>query len=156
MEHSTKRQAWRAFLRAYAEVVPALEAEMERATDLPLHWYDILAQLHSTPDRRVRLQQLARSLVISKSGLTRRIDRMEAAGLVQRRGCEDDARGAFLELLPAGAQAFERSLPIHLEGIERHFLAHLTDAEAAAMASGLEKVIEAAEQQPIPAGTGCP
>jgi DNA-binding MarR family transcriptional regulator len=74
--------------------------------------------------RRLRMNLLAGSVLLSKSGLTRLIDRMEAEGLVERCSCPGDRRGYYAVLTPRGEQVFTDAAPVHLEGIERHFTSH--------------------------------
>jgi DNA-binding MarR family transcriptional regulator len=86
------------------------------------------------------MNQLAEQILLSKSGLTRLIDRMEQAGLVERVSSSDDRRGSFAVLTPRGEQAFREAAPVHLEGIAKHFTSHLTAAEARTLTRALEKV----------------
>jgi DNA-binding MarR family transcriptional regulator len=141
----SSRQAWRLFLQAHAQVVSTLARELEAEVGLPLTWYDVLAQLNMAPGQRLRSQQLVRALVITKSGLTRRIDRMEEAGLVERFQCAEDRRGLFVALLPAGETALARALPVHLAGVHRHFLDHLSPAQTECMIDVFSKVLAAGD-----------
>src|SRR5438045_3780930 len=103
--------AWRLFLEAHAALVEVLAAELERERGLPLTWYDVLVQLAEAPDGRLRMQDLARSVLISKSGLTRLVDRMERAGMVERQPCPSDLRGTFAVLTDAGRAALRGAAP---------------------------------------------
>lgn len=132
------------FLRAHADVTRMLEEELEMQRGLPLTWYDVLAQLQAAPNGRLRMQELAESVLLSKSGLTRLFDRMERQGLVRREPCYDDRRGTLAVITPAGRGALRRAAPVHLRGIEEHFAAHLTDEEARTLQSALSKVLQAA------------
>ena len=85
--------AWRAFLLTYSRVMRTLEQEMQESEGLALSWYDILAHLDDAPEGRIRMQFLADSILLSRSGLTRLIDRMVEAGLVTRENCPEDRRG---------------------------------------------------------------
>jgi len=87
-------EAWWAFLEAHAAVIRALEREMAAEQGLPLTWYDILAHLDRASQGHLRMQALAECLLLSRSGVTRLIDRMEQAGLVRREFCPDDRRGS--------------------------------------------------------------
>lgn len=142
MGQNQRREAWRSFLEAHARVVAHLEEELEHGTGMPLSWYDVLAQLSAAPDHRLRLQDLGKSLVISKSGLTRRIDRMEEAGLVERVECREDRRGAFAVLTPFGEAALTEAMPVHMRGVEEHFLQYLSEEEAQVMASTLRRIVD--------------
>lgn len=134
---------WRQFLEAHALVVGTLETELHAARGLPLAWYDVLVSLHEAPDRRLRMQDLARRVLFSRSGLTRLVDRMAAAGLVERVRCEDDRRGTFAVLTPAGARCLRDASGVHLRGVREHFDRHLTDADVRALRVALGKVLAA-------------
>lgn len=137
-----RMEAWKAFLRAHAAVTEALDRELEAERQLPLTWYDVLIQLQERGGR-ARMQELARSILFSKSGLTRLIDRMVKAGAVRREACPQDARGTYAVITPEGRRTLARARPMHHRGIEQHFSRHLTDAEARAIKSGLRKVARA-------------
>lgn len=128
--------AWRALLEAHARATDLLAAELRAAHDLPLAWYDVLLHLNEAPDRRLRMQELAARLLLSKSGLTRLIDRMERDGLVARTACPSDRRGTFAELTASGYDRLRESAPTHLRGIRDH-VADLFDDEEAAVLEGL-------------------
>lgn len=132
--------AWRAFLRAHATVVDRLDHELQEEQGLALTWYEVLLYLNQAPDRRLRLSELAEQLLLSRSGLTRLVDRMVAAGLVERQVCPTDRRGAFAVLTAEGRSRLRRAAPVHLRGVQQHFASHLADAEVEAIRSGLEKV----------------
>lgn len=134
---------WRRFLEAHALVVGALEAELDDARGLPLAWYDVLLSLQETPDRRLRMQDLARRVLFSRSGLTRLVDRMVDAGYVTREPCEDDRRGTYAVLTPAGATCLRAASGVHLRGVRDHFSRHLDDADIAALARAFDKVLAA-------------
>jgi DNA-binding MarR family transcriptional regulator len=134
--------AWRLFLQAHSRLLGALEHEMETERCLPLSWYDVLAQLNRAPGGRLRMQDLVNSLVLSKSGLTRRIDRMVEAGLVQRATCPGDRRGVYAVLTPAGRERLEHAWPVHDRGVQEHFTRYLTDEEAQVLQSVFQKVLD--------------
>ena len=121
--------AWRAFLVTHASVLRTLEREMLEEQGLPLTWYDILVHLDEAPEGRLRMQTLADSILLSRSGLTRLFDRMEQRGLVRRESCPEDRRGTYAVMTPKGRSAFSRAQPGHLRGIDEHFLRHLDQDE---------------------------
>ncbi|MGH8860318.1 MAG: MarR family winged helix-turn-helix transcriptional regulator [Jatrophihabitantaceae bacterium] len=125
---------WRRFLRAHAVVVRELGRELEDDAGLPLTWYDVLLTLAQAPERRLRMAQLADRVLISRSGLTRLVDRLAAEGLVRREPSPDDARGTYTVLLPDGLRRLRAAVPVHLDGIQRHWLAHFDDAELRTLA----------------------
>lgn len=134
---------WRRFLETHAVVVGELEAELLEARDLPLAWYDVLVALHEAPDRRLRMQDLARRVLFSRSGLTRLVDRMVAAGYVTRSRCEDDRRGTYAVLTPVGERCLRDASGVHLRGVRDHFARHLDDDDVAALDAALTKVLAA-------------
>ena len=136
-------EAWRTFLEAHARTIEVLTRELKDAEGLPLTWYDVLVQLHEAPEHRLRMQELADAVLLSKSGVTRLVDRLEREGLVSRRRCADDRRGTFAELTDAGRQRLRATAPTHLEGVQRYFTALLDDEEAATLTALLSRVLAA-------------
>ncbi|HEX3607228.1 MAG TPA: MarR family transcriptional regulator [Candidatus Dormibacteraeota bacterium] len=133
--------AWRLLLEAHATVVDRLGRELEAETGLPLTWYDVLVQLNAAPQGRLRMRDLARAVLLSRSGLTRLVDRMETAGLVCREAHDSDGRGANALLTVAGRSALRRAAPVHLRGIDEHFARHLEAAEVAVLRTALDRVV---------------
>ena len=131
---------WRRFLRAHAVVLGELERELERDASMPLAWYDVLLTLAEAPGRRLRMAELADRVLLSRSGLTRLVDRIENAGLVRREPSPDDARGTYTVLLPAGLRRLRAAVPVHLAGIQRHWLAHFDDAELRTLGALLQRL----------------
>lgn len=121
--------AWRAFLRAHASVLRKLERDLLAAAGMPLGWYDVLLQLAEAPDRRLRMADLADKVLLSRSGLTRLVDRLQAEGLVTREPYPGDARGMYTVLTPAGLQRLREAAPTHLAGIQQYWLSKFTDRE---------------------------
>jgi DNA-binding MarR family transcriptional regulator len=113
-------RAWRSFLRAHARVTRALEAELVTEHNLSLAEYDVLVNLIEAPDRRLRMTDLAARVLISRSGLTRLVDRMERSGLVERVSCPSDARGTFAALTEVGYQRLRSTAGTHLRGVREH------------------------------------
>ena len=109
-------------LRAHAELVRELDAELARAHDMPLSSYEVLLFLNDSDQGRMRMSELAESALLSRSGLTRLVDRLERQGLLRRERCESDARGWFAEITPAGRRAFAAARKTHLAGVRRLFL----------------------------------
>ena len=140
-------RAWRAFLEAHARVTELLERELKQERDLPLAWYDVLVQLVEADGHELRMQELADAVLLSKSGLTRLVDRMERAGLVARRPCEMDRRGTYARLTEAGVATLRDAAPAHLRGVTAHFGSHLSSDEARLLATALERVVAAADSE---------
>ncbi|MDQ3691214.1 MAG: MarR family transcriptional regulator [Chloroflexota bacterium] len=131
--HDPRLSAWRAFLRAHARVVRELERELQAEEQMALTDYDVLVQLATAGERRLRMSDLADALLLSRSGATRLIDRLVVDGLVERVSCESDRRGQWAALTPAGQERLRRASPTHLRGVARHFLDRLSSDDLAAM-----------------------
>jgi DNA-binding MarR family transcriptional regulator len=127
-------RAWRNFLQAHAVLVRRLEADLLAEHQLPLASYDVLVQLVEAPERRLRMTELAQRVLISRSGLTRLVDRLEREGLVRREACDDDARGLFAVLTDAGFQRLRRASPTHLRGVASYAIDRLDDEQVEALA----------------------
>lgn len=138
--------AWRAFITAYALVMERIERELAEAGLPPLGWYDVLLELSVAPERRLRMHELARAVVLSRSGLTRLVDRLEQAGLLRREPDPADRRGSFAILTDEGAAMRERMWPIYARGIAEHFGKHLNDEEVDVLTGALKRVLSAARE----------
>lgn len=143
---------WEALLRTVTALVRTYEREMADEIGLPLTWYDVLIQLYEAPDQRLRMQALADSVVLSRSGLTRLVDRIEAAGLLRREHSREDRRGTFAVLTEAGGATVERARPLHHRGIQEHFSQHLNNEEARALYEAISKVRRANVRAPTSIG----
>jgi DNA-binding MarR family transcriptional regulator len=133
---------WKAFLRAHASLLRILESELQAQQRLSLTWYEVLLHLNKDPRGGLRMQELAEAVVLSRSGLTRLLDRMEKAGLVQRRPCVHDRRGAYALITPEGRTLFNQIRPIVLQGIETHFARHLDEATSDTLLALFTKILE--------------
>src|SRR5688572_24725048 len=105
-------------LEAHAAVVADVARDIEGRSAYPLGWFEVLLRLARSPEHQLRMADLAAQVALSTSGLTRLIDRVEAAGLVERQSCATDRRGAFAVLTPAGEDVLREALPGHLECIQ--------------------------------------
>ena len=142
---------WELFIRTFGALIKTFEQELAEGAGLPITWYDVLIQLHEAPDGRLRMQALADSVVLSRSGVTRLIDRMEKAGLVRREPSREDRRGSYAALTEDGRGVFSRAQPIHHRGIYEHFTRHLDDADVRALRTALAKVRNAGVTRPAAA-----
>ena len=142
-------RAWRGLLRTHAMLVKRLDAELEAEHDLALTSYEVLLHLHSAAEHKMRMCEVAESVLLSRSGLTRLVDRLEREGLVERASCPDDARGAFARLTDAGEQKFRAAQQTHLAGIRAHFLEHFGPDMLDTLGDAWERVAGAG-----PASTG--
>jgi DNA-binding MarR family transcriptional regulator len=141
--------AWRAFSQAHSSVIVELEREMQEHQGLPLIWYDILANLERAPNYRLRMKALADSILLSRSGLTRLLDRMAAAGLVIREPCLEDLRDTYVSLTDRGRHALVNAAPGREAGIERHFLDRLSDDDIETLLLAFGKVSDTSKIQPL-------
>ena len=114
--------AWRAFLRAHSTMLRRIGRDLEDAGLPPLSWYDVLAALHDAPDHRLRQVELAERVLLSNSGLSRLVDRIEAKGLVERRSCSSDRRSFHVRLTDEGEAMLASMWPVYARGIAEDFL----------------------------------
>lgn len=139
---------WRAFLLAHARVARRLDEELRAEHDISFAEYDALLTIAQSPDRRIRMGQLAEGVLLSKSGVTRLIDRLVSDGLVERSACLADARGAEAVLTDRGLTRLRAASRTHLRGISEHFLAVVDPADLDA----LERSMTAVARQAGPGG----
>jgi DNA-binding MarR family transcriptional regulator len=132
--------AWRGMLRAHAELTKELDAELAREHNLPLSSYEVLLYLADAPDGRMRMAELADSVLLSRSGLTRLVDRLQREGLLKRERCESDARGYFAEITPKGRRLFDAARRTHLDGVRARFLSRFSRDELRAMGALWQKL----------------
>jgi len=110
---------------------------------MPLGWYEVLVMLSEAPSHKIRMQELARGVFLSKSGLTQVATRMEAAGLIRREACPTDRRGVNAVLTPEGKRAARRAAVVHLRGVQAHFARHFDDVELRRLATVMGNLLEA-------------
>ena len=143
--------AWRTLLRAHDQVVRRLEVELIAEHDLPLASYDVLLQLAESEGRRLRMTELADRVLLSRSGLSRLVDRLERDGLVERQSCPNDARGTHTVLTDTGLLRLRTAAPVHLRGISEYVTSKLSAEELATLTALLGRLIT---DRTLPAG-GC-
>ena len=134
-------RAWRGMLRAHAALTKALDADLDAAHGLPLSSYEVLLHLNDAAERRMRMRDLASSVILSRSGLTRLADRLEREGLIRRESCPSDARGAYAVLTPAGADMLAAARTTHLAGVRSLFLQHFSDDELDVLGDAWDRVV---------------
>jgi DNA-binding MarR family transcriptional regulator len=132
--------AWRGLLRVHASLTNALDAELLRAHDVPLSSYEVLLFLADAPGGQLRMSELADGVLLSRSGLTRLVDRMERDGLLRRQRCEEDQRGWYAAITDKGRELFVRARKTHLDGVRERFLSHLTAEEQRALGALWERI----------------
>lgn len=117
--------AWRGMLFVYRELTSAIDERLESEHGLSLSSYEVLLLLSQAPDQALRMGTLADGLLLSRSGLTRLVDRMVARGLVERHTCSDDRRGTYARLTDAGREKFRTAQPTNLAAIREVFVSKL-------------------------------
>src|SRR3954468_3317308 len=125
--------AWRGMLRVHSALVKALDAELLAGHDLPLTSYEVLINLQAAPRRRRRMAELADGVLLSRSGMTRLVDRLERDGLIERDPCTDDGRGTYAVLTDKGEVLLAQARPTHLDGVRERFLQHFEPDELRAL-----------------------
>ncbi len=133
--------AWRGFLRVHSKLTRELDAELAAVHGLPLSSYEVLLFLDDAPGGRLRMAQLADSVLLSPSGLTRLVDRLEKAGLVKRESCPSDRRGFEAVITDDGRTALTEARPTHLSGVRRRFLEHFSTEEMRVLAGYWDRVL---------------
>jgi DNA-binding MarR family transcriptional regulator len=135
--------AWRALLLTQSRVVRAIERNLDAAGAIPLGWYDVLLELNAAPERQLRMQDLAARAVLSRTRVSRIVTELADAGYVERREDPADRRAWLATLTAEGRAVLKATAPRYLAGIEQHFNRHLTAVERRAIATALEKVVNA-------------
>jgi len=132
-------RAWRLYFESALALVDVLDADFERDGGMPIRWYDVLVHLEEAP-AGLRMNELADHILFSKSGFTRVVDRMEAAGLVERVRPDNDRRSIFVVLTDKGRETMEQARGHHRRWIDEHFSQPLSDDDIAALTRALEKL----------------
>ncbi|MGZ3588393.1 MAG: MarR family winged helix-turn-helix transcriptional regulator [Candidatus Limnocylindrales bacterium] len=149
----THLRPWVVFLRAHAGVMRRLEAELEVEQGISLADYDALMQL-ALADGRLRMNELADRLLLTRSGASRLVDRLEEDGYVARHKCATEARGAYAVLTEAGRERLVAVAPTHLRGVDEHFIAVLPSRDRVAFMRALETVLDRLEPEPATPDAG--
>ena len=134
--------AWRSFIHAHARLLRRLDEELQATHELSLAEYDALVQLVNAPGRRLRMSVLAERVLLSRSGITRLVDRLVAAGFVERSACVSDARGAEAALTAKGLERLREASPTHLDGVQRYFLGLIPDPDRDAIERGCNDILD--------------
>src|SRR6516165_6513711 len=127
--------AWRGLLVAHSRLVPAVEADLRAAGQVPLSWYDVLLELNAAPDAGLRMSELGQRTVLSRTRVSRVVDELAAAGLAERRPDQADGRSSFAVLTPHGQEALRRAWPVYREAIHRHLATRLTTRQCRELAA---------------------
>lgn len=135
-------RAWRAFLASHSRLLARLDSELQATASLGISDYGVLVTLSDAPDNRLRMSELAERMLLSPSGLTRRVDSLVRTGLVERALCPEDRRGTFAVLTDAGREQLRRVAPHHVRQVRMHFVDLLSRDEITVLATALERVLD--------------
>jgi len=141
-------EAWRGLLVAHSRLVPAVEADLRAARQVPLSWYDVLLELNAAPGRRLRMSELGQRAVLSRTRVSRVVDELAAAGLAERQPDQADGRSSFAVLTPAGKEALRRAWPVYRQAIHRQLTSRLTPQQCRELAALLGQVIAVVDLDP--------
>jgi DNA-binding MarR family transcriptional regulator len=148
--NDAEMQAWQSFLRASILLMDRLDAELQEH-GLSLADYEILVHLSAEAAGELRMTELAARTLVSRSGLTRRLDRLVESGVVERRSCPTDRRGVYAVLTDDGRRRLKDAAPTHVEGVRRHFLSQLDGQDLHAFTAALDAVVESSVRPASPA-----
>jgi DNA-binding MarR family transcriptional regulator len=132
--------AWMGMLRVHERLLHELDAELERTHGLSLAEFDVLSQLEAATDHRMRMADLAEAVLLTRSGISRLVDRLEVRGLVERSRCPSDARGLNAALTDAGAALLAEASITHLAGVRERFTERLSPDDVARLESIWEQL----------------
>jgi DNA-binding MarR family transcriptional regulator len=133
-------EAWGALARTHAAVSQRLQEALAQGDFPPLPWYEMLAAIADSPDQRMRMGELAEAMVITRGGLTKLVDRLVKAGLLERTFCETDRRVSYATLLPAGQHLLAEMRPVIVGELEVAFSANLSVRQAEELRETLDGV----------------
>jgi DNA-binding MarR family transcriptional regulator len=137
-----EQRTWRTFVMATKLLWDQLEHEIDEQTEVPSHYYEVLARLAEVPERRLRMSDLADLSQSSRSRLSHSIARLQSLGWIRREACETDRRGAFAVLTDEGFSALEAAAPVHVEGVRTHFFDQLDAEQLEELRRISERVLE--------------
>ena len=138
----THHKAWGTFIVAHAQLIERINREVVAQGHLSMDWYDVLLALDKAPEQRLRMSELSDAVVLSRSGLTRFVDRLEAAELLRREAVPGDRRGSYAVLTEKGEAALRKTWPAYSKAITEHYAKHLSDAEAEQITEVLSRMLE--------------
>jgi DNA-binding MarR family transcriptional regulator len=141
----TEQKVWRQLLTVECRLKERLDQELRTGAGLTLGEYEVLVHLSEAPAGALRMSELASRLLLSRSGLTRRVDGLVQEGLVARQPCGDDGRGAMAVLTPSGLERLEQAAPVHVEGIRRYLIDPVNGSAGPEGFAGLARVLDGIE-----------
>ena len=150
---SEQQRIWRAYLTATTLLNERLDRDLREKHDLSLPEYEVMVRLSESPQRRLRMAELAASLNHSRSRLTHTVSRMESEGLIRRTSCPTDRRGVIAELTDAGYDRLVEAAPTHVAGVRAHLVDVAEPHDFAAVGRVFTAVAEGLDEAP-PAAVG--
>jgi DNA-binding MarR family transcriptional regulator len=142
-----RNSAWRIFLTAHVTLIELIERDLALSGLPPLGWYDVLYTLEEASDHRLRMNELARAVLLSRSNVTRLVDRLEAEGLLRREPCPRDRRGAFAVITQEGLAMRLKMWTVFGPGIAQYFGSHLSDDEVELLTKVFKRMLTAASDE---------
>jgi len=133
-------RAWRSIMEIHGAILPKLDGELRKNSGIDVNTYDVLVHVFEAGKEGIRMADLSTAVLISKSGITSLVDRLEGSGLVQRNADPDDRRATRITLTTSGEVTFRAAATVHLAGIEEHFASLISVKEAQYIAEVLERV----------------
>jgi len=137
---ANEQAAWRSFIKTHAQIIEWIERDLATEKRVPLTSYDVLIALFEAPDKRLRMHELASKVVLSRSGLTRLVDRLEKQGLIVRERSNTDRRGAYAVLTREGKRALVKAWPTYANGIKEYFISGMNEDELVTIQLILENI----------------
>jgi len=141
-----RNSVWRLFITANVKLLDRIGEKFSQAGLPSMDWYDVLLTLKEAPEYRVRLSDLAKKVLLSRSNLTHLVARLEKAGLLYRERCPIDRRGTYAVLTEAGLAMQQQMWTVYAEGIAEYFACHLDDEELQVMQRVLKRMLATASQ----------
>jgi DNA-binding MarR family transcriptional regulator len=146
------------FVEAHAGMTGVVDRRLEAESGLSMQWFEVLIRLARSPGKRLRMTDLAAQTILTPSGLTRAVDRLVAAGLVEREACPSDRRSTYAVLSPEGERRVRKALPVHVAHLEEVFEAEFSPEEIETFTALLRRLRDAtnpcAAQASTPEGLG--
>ena len=127
-------------LEAHARLVRLLGRSLQQECQVPSAWFEVLLRLARSPDRKLTMGTLAEQLALTTGGVTRLVDRMEAAGYVARKACPTDRRVQHLTVTPAGLAKLDEAARVHVRNLDEHFIGRLSQGELATLVRAMDKL----------------
>ncbi len=141
-----RSSVWRSLLTAHTKILDRIAEKLTQADLPPLEWYDVLLTLKEAPDNRLRLSELAERILLTRSNLTRLVDRLEKADLLYRKSCPSDRRGTYAVLTAAGLAMQQKMWIVYAEGISEHFASHISEDEAKVLQTICDRLLSNSAQ----------